>query len=89
MMVNKKMLPAVIFCSVFGAFNCKNELINRMLWYYLALFIVFIPNLLYKCRKTQRTLLGAGIIFVLLVYSFLSLRENQNGVVPYVPFWIE
>lgn len=84
---HKKILPAVVFCTVFGAMNCRNELINRMLWFYLALYISFIPDLLYKCKKVHRLLLGTGIVFVLLVYSFLSLRENQNGVVPYALFW--
>ncbi|MGN0159528.1 MAG: EpsG family protein [Brotaphodocola sp.] len=84
---NRKMLLSVVFCSIFGAFNCKNELINRMLWYYLALYIVFIPDMLSRYCQEYRLFLKVGIVFVLVVYSFLSLIENQNGVVPYISFF--
>lgn len=84
---HRKMIPSVVFCTIFGAFNCKNELINRMLWYYLALFITFIPSLLQKCHGKWRFCLKTGIILVLLTYSFLSLKENHNGVVPYCVFF--
>jgi hypothetical protein len=85
---NEKMIPAVIFCAVFGGFHCKNELINRLLWYFLALYIVFIPDAINGQKIKSKMLTKTGIVLVLMVYSFVSLKENQNGVVPYTPFWI-
>lgn len=84
---HNRMMPALVFCSIFGIVNCRNELINRMLWYFLALFVTFIPNTVLNCTRRYRGFLKAGIVMVLLVYSFLSLRENHNGVVPYVTFF--
>jgi len=83
---NQHMLPAVIFGSVFGIINCRNELINRMLWYYLALYISFVPSVILKFRK-EKMLIRWGIIAVLVAYSFISVLENQNGVMPYSFFW--
>jgi len=81
-----KIFPALIFCTIFGFVNCKNELINRMMLYYIAFFVSFIPATLQQYRKKTRILLETGIIFVLLLYSIFSLLENQNGVVPYTLF---
>lgn len=83
----EKMLPAVLFGAIFGILNNKNELINRLLWYYLGIYVLFIPSVLAKYKKYERLILSVGIITVLLVYSILSLKENQNGVVPYQFFW--
>lgn len=84
---NTRMLPAVVFGSVFGIFNCRNELINRMLWFYIALFITFIPSTIKKYHGNLKRLITYGIIIVLYSYSFISLLENQNGIVPYRFFW--
>ncbi|WP_349946253.1 EpsG family protein [Lacrimispora sp. BS-2] len=83
---HSKMFPAVIFCSFFGILNCKNELINRMLWFYIAIFISFIPASLKKYRGIVKFALQTGIIVVLGAYSIFSLLENHNGVVPYTFF---
>lgn len=84
---NKRIFPAVIFGTIFGIANCKNELINRMLWYYIALYISFIPSMLFKYKKKSRIPIAFCIIGILIVYSTLSLCENQNGVVPYHFYW--
>ena len=42
----EKMLPAVLFGAIFGILNSKNELINRLLWYYLGIYVLFIPSVL-------------------------------------------
>lgn len=84
---NTKMLPAVIFGSVFGIFNARNELINRMLWFYIAFFITFIPSTTKKYHGLLRMVITYGVVIVLYLYSFISLMENQNGVVPYMFFW--
>lgn len=84
---SRRMLPAVIFGSIFGIMNSQNELINRMLWFYLAIFVSFIPSTIGKYRKPERIIIKYGIICVLTVYCILSLVENQNGVLPYVFFW--
>lgn len=83
----EKMLPAVLFGAIFGIVNSKNELINRLLWYYLGIYVLFIPSVLAKYKKYERLILTVVIIVVLLTYSVLSLKENQNGVVPYQFFW--
>lgn len=75
-------MPALSFGLAFGIINCQNELVNRMIWYYLALFLPFIPS-----ATKDSKLLRIGIISMLLLYSIISLLEHQNGVVPYVAFW--
>jgi len=81
--IYSKLFPALIFGTVFGVFNCRNELINRMLWFYISIFTSFIPDAIKGYSKYTRIFLKFGIIFVLFIYSMLSLLENQNGVVPY------
>lgn len=82
-----KMLPAVLFCAIFGIINSRNILINRLLWYYLGIYTLFIPSALTRYKKKERLVLTVVIVLVLLSYSILSLKENQNGVVPYQFFW--
>ena len=82
-----KMLPATLFCVIFGIANCKNELINRMLWYYLGIFIIFIPTVFTHYSRKERIVLKIIIMGCFMTYSILSLIENQNGVVPYKFFW--
>lgn len=82
-----RMLPALIFGVIFGIVHCRNELITRMLWFYMAIFISFIPATLEKYKGYFKTILTIGVIVVLVIYSLLSLIENHNGVVPYVFFW--
>lgn len=84
---NSRMLPAVVFCCVFGIINCRNELLNRMLWYYLGIFVNFIPSTFSKYNKSVGTLMRWVGITVLLIYSIISVIENQNGVMPYSFFW--
>lgn len=84
---NSRMLPAVVFGSVFGIFNAKNELMNRMLWFYISIFVTFIPSTIKKYRGNTRRVIEYGILIGLYIYSFISLAENQNGVVPYIFFW--
>lgn len=84
---NLRMLPAVIFGTIFGVFNCRNELINRMLCFYIALFVTFIPFTVKSYHGIMRKVIMYGIIIALYVYSLISLVENQNGVVPYRFFW--
>lgn len=84
---HSKMLPAVVFGAVFGIFNCRNELINRALWFYIGIFITFIPAVIEKCKGLVKWIIGIIIISVLAAYSLLSLLENQNGVIPYALFW--
>lgn len=84
---NSRMLPAVVFCCVFGILNCQNELINRLLWYYLGIFVSFVPSMFSKYNKYAKTLLTWGVLTLLLVYSIISVMENQNGIMPYSFFW--
>jgi hypothetical protein len=75
-------MPALTFGLVFGIVNCRNELVNRMLWYYLALFLPFIPAVTKNSKLTK-----VGILSILVIYSIISLLENQNGIVPYITYW--
>ena len=83
----QSVLPALLFGAIFGIINSKNELINRLLWYYLGIYVLCIPSVLSKYKKFERLILTVGVVAVLLTYSIISLRENQNGVVPYSFFW--
>ena len=81
------LMPAVVFGLMLGILNCRNELVNRLIWYYLALMLPFIPATAKKYEGWARPVIEYGSIAVLLAYSMLSLMENQNGVTPYVFFW--
>ncbi len=78
---------AIIFGTVFGIFNSKNQLITRMLWYYIPLFITFIPAMLSRYKGSNKRVLDIGTVSILYIYSLISLLENHNGVVPYNFFW--
>lgn len=84
---NNKIFSAVVFGCVFGIFNACNELINRMLWFYIAIFITFIPATSKKFQGIPRRVISYGAVIALYIYSFISLNENQNGIVPYMFFW--
>lgn len=83
----KKLLPMLVFGVVFGIINYKNSLVNRLMWYFIALFITYIPFVVKKYNKTIRFYLILGIYAGLILYNFIFLKENQSGVVPYVFFW--
>lgn len=82
-----KIVPGLTFGMVFGIFNAKNELINRLIWYYVILFIAFIPFSISISDKKYKAIIFAGTILAFLAYSFLSLKENHGLIVPYQFFW--
>lgn len=84
---HKKILPALIFATIFGAVNSRNELINRLMLYYMTLYISFIPEVISKFNKKEKNIIFFITIIALGTYSILSLKLNQNGVVPYNTFW--
>ncbi len=84
---HSRMLPALVFGVAFGIFNCRNELLNRMLWFYTSIFITFIPAALGKYKGSSKLVIGAVVLAALGAYSIISLLNNQNGVVPYALFW--
>lgn len=80
-------LPAVAFCVVVGIIFSRNILVNRLLWFFVSLFIVFIPDT-FKCyNKKYRQILYGVTTLSLLVYSIIQLVENQSGIVPYRLFF--
>lgn len=83
-----KILPALIFGVCFGILNCKNELINRMVLFYLCLFVSFIPDVVNVFKGKDKTLVNLFVVVVLFAYAILSLLLNQNGVVPYTTFFL-
>lgn len=81
-----KLLPALIFGVCFGILNCKNELINRMVFFYIGFFISFIPDAIDAFKGKERVLAKLTILAIVGTYGILSLIINLNGVVPYTTF---
>ena len=79
-----KLIPILTFGLTVGIISCKNELINRLLWYYIMFFITLIPNTINKYSSKSRLLLSIGIFVALFLYSLLSLITKQNGIIPYL-----
>ncbi len=86
---NDAILPILIFGIIFGIANFKNELISRLLLFYLSFYISFVPNIGngYKIDSKFKFLVKACFILVIGIYGILSLVGNQNGVVPYTFFF--
>lgn len=78
------LIPSVVGCVILGIFYFKNVLINRLLWYFLPFFVVFIPNG-YRLFKPKSRIIITGItIFVMAMYGYLHLIEDKSGIVPYI-----
>ena len=76
------------FCLVMGMIFSKNVLMSRILWPFLALLVVYLPNLLKQCANIKnRKLLYVISLCLPLAYSMLHLIEDKSGIVPYIPFW--
>lgn len=76
------------FCLVMGMIFSKNVLMNRMLWPFLTLLVVYLPNLLKQCLNIKKRRLLYGISLCLpLAYSMVHLIEDKSEIVPYVLFW--
>ena len=76
------------FCLVMGMIFSKNVLMSRILWPFLALLVVYLPNLLKQCANIKnRKLLYIISLCLPLAYSMLHLIEDKSGIVPYIPFW--
>lgn len=82
-----KLLPMMVFGVVFGILNYKNSLVNRLMWYFIAIFMTYIPFVVKKYNKSIRIILIIGIYAGLILYNLIFLKENQSGVVPYEFFW--
>lgn len=80
-------IPSITFCVVMGISNAKNILINRLLWYFLTMFIVLMPNGYQLLKTKQKKLLCICTILVISVYGLFHLIEDKSGIVPYVFFW--
>ena len=81
------LMPMMAFGIVMGIVNCRNELINRLMWYFIASFITFIPYIISKIKRKYRLFFCSGIIIAFVLYNFVFLHENQSGVFPYLFFW--
>lgn len=79
--------PSLWFCVISGIIFSKNILYNRILWYFLALFISFIPNSLYLYKKNHRIFLAVIIVSITIIYSLFHLVEDKSGIIPYYFFW--
>lgn len=81
------LMPMMVFGVAMGIINCRNELINRLMWYFIATFITFIPYICKSVRNQYQIILKSGAILLLILYNVLFLYENQSGVYPYLFFW--
>ena len=81
-----KYFPTLIFVLGFSIVNSKNVYVSRMVLYYLSLFSVFFPGLIYKMEKGKK-LLCFIVLLGLFTFSTYGLFENQNGIVPYATFF--
>ena len=81
------MIPSVTFCVIIGIFNAKSNLINRLLWYFLNMFIIFIPNGYQKVKTKERIVIMLATIGAISVYGMVHLIEDKSGIVPYLFFW--
>lgn len=82
-----KVIPALVFCCICGIVFARNTLIQRLLWYYEALFVTAIPNMLLTLKKRKRTLVWIIMISGLFVYTIRFLVENKGNIIPYYFFW--
>lgn len=77
-----------IFGIVMGILFSKNVLMNRILWPFLSMEIVYLPNLLNQClEKQKRKILYAMSTWLPLAYSTVHLIEDKSGILPYLFFW--
>lgn len=86
--VDYSYFPPLYFCAISGIVFSKNILFCRILWYFLSLYIPFIPNM-YELlfRGKNKRLLYVGTSLVLLVYCIFHLLEDKSGIIPYSTFW--
>lgn len=75
-------------CVLLGIIYSKNVLIIRIIWPFLCVCIVYIPNLIVMLGTKNKRIVSFTTIFVLLIYSVLFLLEDKSGIVPYIPFWL-
>lgn len=86
--VDYSFFPSLYFCTIWGIAFAKNVLICRVLWYFICLFIPFIPNM-YKLvlKGNNKKIMYYGTLLVLWVYCMLHLVEDKSGIIPYITFW--
>lgn len=77
-----------IFCAVFGIIFSRNILMNRVLWPFLTLFLVYFPNIITQFqRKDNYYLMCLLCVALPYIYSLFHLIEDKSDVVPYLFFW--
>lgn len=79
----KKDLPALLFCCICGVVFARNTLIQRLLWYYQAMFVTSIPNMILSFKPNNRRIVWGGIVVVLFIYMLFFLVENKGNICPY------
>lgn len=84
---HEKLLPLINFGIIFGIIYFRNELMNRLLLYYIAIFVSFIPNTVKKYKGKEKVVIELFIILGLIAYSMISLYRGQNGILPYLFYW--
>ncbi len=82
-----KILPGLAFGIFFGIINCRNELINRIVLFFLVYYASCLPYVIKRCSVHTKRILTATTIIGFFMYSLVFLVENQGAVVPYVFFW--
>lgn len=79
-------IPSLFFCTIMGMFFSKNVLFNRILWFFMPMFMIFIPNTYSLLRKKNKTIMYCVTGCLLMVYCVFHLLEDKSGIIPYSLF---
>ncbi len=85
--IDKDDLCAALICFILGVYFSKDFLLTRVLWPFLSLLIVFIPNFISSVNRKQYRLIMMCLYVVLSIYWLMNLIENKSNIIPYSFFW--
>ena len=77
-----------LVCVFLGIAFSRNILFNRILWPFLCVFIVFLPNCFRTLVRSNRQAMYSAAIVVLGAYCMWFLLEDKSSIVPYMTFWM-
>ena len=83
---NKIDLLTCLLCVFLGMFFSSNILVTRILWPFLCVFIVYLPNCLSVLKNQPKILMYGFVICSLSIYCILFLAEDKSGIIPYMIF---
>lgn len=74
-------------CVVLGMIFSRNILFMRILWPFMCVFLVYLPNMFEIMAVKTKKIMMLGTVFVLSIYSILFLIEDKSSIIPYAFFW--